>query len=60
MLFNSPEFWDERNVGQKFKPPMRYLISSLRATNLGKINPVLVNQELNSMGMPLYGLSHPG
>lgn len=59
VLFNSPEFWDEANVGKKFKQPYRYLISSLRATNLGKINPVLVNQELNSMGMPLYGSVTP-
>lgn len=59
VLFNSPEFWDEANVGQKFKPPLRYLVSSLRASNLPRINPVLVNQELNSMGMPLYGSVTP-
>lgn len=59
VLFNSPEFWDEANVAKKFKPPFRYLVSSLRATNIQRINPVQVNQELNGMGMPLYGSVTP-
>lgn len=59
VLFNSPEFWDERYVGQKFKPPFRYLISSLRASNLPQINPVVINQEASNMGMPLYGAVTP-
>ncbi len=59
VLFNSPEFWDEANIAKKFKPPFRYLVSSLRATNIQRINPVQVNQELNGMGMPLYGSVTP-
>ena len=59
VLFNSTEFWDQANVGQKFKPPFRYLVSSLRASNVQRINPVTVNQELNGMGMPLYGSVTP-
>lgn len=58
-LFNSREFWEERNVQQKFKPPFRYLISSLRASNINPINPIIINQKNTAMGMPLYGAFSP-
>lgn len=59
ILFNSREFWDERYFNQKFKPPFRYVISSLRATNIKMIDPIVVNQKVTAMGMPLYGAFSP-
>lgn len=58
-LFASREFWDERNVQQKFKPPFRYLISSLRASDIKTINPVIIAQKTTLMDMPLYGAFSP-
>jgi uncharacterized protein (DUF1800 family) len=54
-LFASTEFWDQKYTQNKFKPPFRYLVSSLRAANLpppedGK--PLL--GALRNMGEPLY------
>ena len=54
-LFQSPEFWDANNFQNKFKPPFRYAISSLRATSFvptGNLRPL--QGAIGNMGEPLY------
>ncbi len=54
-LFASVEFWDQHYTQNKFKPPFRYVVSSLRAANLpppGESKPLL--GALRNMGEPLY------
>jgi uncharacterized protein (DUF1800 family) len=54
-LFASTEFWDQQYTQNKFKPPFRYVVSSLRATNLPPpedSKPLL--GALRNMGEPLY------
>jgi uncharacterized protein (DUF1800 family) len=59
VLFNSREF--AQSLGKKFKDPMHYAVSAVRAT-YG--NQVIVNAQpmlnwLNRMGEPLYGHETP-
>ena len=59
VLFNSREF--TQSLGRKFKDPMHYAVSAVRAT-YG--NQVIVNAQpmlnwLNRMGEPLYGHETP-
>ena len=54
-LFTSQEFWAPQNTQNKFKPPFRYIVSSLRAANLAPpedSKPLL--GALRTMGEPLY------
>jgi uncharacterized protein (DUF1800 family) len=60
VLFASPEFWDARNYGAKFKTPYEYVVSSVRATGL----PMVVNVKpllgtLYQDGQPLYACLTP-
>ncbi|SEP69155.1 Uncharacterized conserved protein, DUF1800 family [Solimonas aquatica] len=59
-LFASSEFWDAQNTGNKFKTPLQYLLSSLRASGLPPVQDVrpLLNV-LQSSGQPLYGCLTP-
>jgi uncharacterized protein (DUF1800 family) len=59
-LLAAPEFWDAQYTQNKFKPPFRYVVSSLRATNL----PVPEDSKpyqgvLRNMGEPLYMCQTP-
>jgi uncharacterized protein (DUF1800 family) len=68
-LFQSPEFWaaahsiapanSPASPPAKFKTPYRYIISSLRATNLPVHNPRPIATVLQQLGMPLYGCTTP-
>jgi len=58
-LFASPEFWDAKHVGTKFKTPYRYLLSSLRAADVDVVNVRPVLGALYQFGMPLYGCPTP-
>jgi uncharacterized protein (DUF1800 family) len=54
-LFFSPEFWDERYSGAKFKTPYDYVISSVRLTGV----PYITNYRplfgaMTLLGMPPY------
>jgi len=68
-LFHSPEFWDERYRGSKFKSPYRYVISTIRgsgiildSTNIaqtadGKMKPL--ERFFIQQGQPIYGCKTP-
>ncbi|MBX9716947.1 MAG: DUF1800 domain-containing protein, partial [Burkholderiaceae bacterium] len=58
-LFDSPEFRDPRWRGTKFKTPYRYVVSSVRASNVPvtHVRPLLAT--LYQLGMPLYGCPTP-
>jgi uncharacterized protein (DUF1800 family) len=58
-LFHSPEFWDRKSYGTKFKTPYQYAISSIRSTgaNLNNVKPL--NDFLKQLGMPIYGCPTP-
>ncbi len=59
-LFHSPEFWDPRYESVKFKPPFRYIISTLRATyTLPSGDTKMLQGALGNMGEPLYRFLTP-
>ena len=58
-LFRSPEFWDPKYYGTKFKTPYQYAISSIRSTGTELSNPRVLNDFLKQQGMPLYGCPTP-
>jgi uncharacterized protein (DUF1800 family) len=58
-LFQSPEFWDAKYYGAKFKTPYQYAISSIRSTGTELANPKVLNDFLKQQGMPLYGCATP-
>jgi uncharacterized protein (DUF1800 family) len=58
-LFHSPEFWDAKYYGVKFKTPYQYAISSIRSTGTEISNPKPLNDLLKQQGMPLYGCPTP-
>jgi uncharacterized protein (DUF1800 family) len=59
VMFASPEF--ARSLGHKFKDPMHYVVSALRAAYDDKpiLNAGPVLNWLNRMGQPLYGRHTP-
>src|SRR5205085_5367028 len=58
-LFRSPEFWSADSYRAKVKTPLEFVVSAVRATG-GEVSDAtpLANQ-LNNMGMPLYGMQPP-
>jgi uncharacterized protein (DUF1800 family) len=58
-LFKSPEFWSPETYRTKVKTPLEFVASALRATNADLQNGVPLVQQLNKMGMPLYGAQPP-
>lgn len=59
VLFYSPEFFDKSAIGNKFKTPYQFVLSSARASALpiNNIRPLL--GVLSQLGMPLYGSVTP-
>ncbi|MBY0404054.1 MAG: DUF1800 domain-containing protein, partial [Cyanobacteria bacterium] len=58
-LFHSKEFWNTSNIGNKFKSPYRYVVSSTRASGLQVENYLILTYLLKQMGMPVYGCLTP-
>jgi uncharacterized protein (DUF1800 family) len=58
-LFHSPEFWNRKYYGAKFKTPYQYAISSIRSTGLEINNVKPLNSLLSQLGMPVYGCISP-
>ena len=59
-LFFSPEFWDQRYFGAKFKSPYDYVISAVRVTGVAEVTnyrPLFGAMAL--LGMPPYGHETP-
>jgi uncharacterized protein (DUF1800 family) len=58
-LFKSPEFWDPQYFNAKYKNPFRYVVSTVRASNIQPTNYKPLEQFLRQQGMPLYGCLTP-
>ncbi len=58
-LFRSTEFMDSQYYSTKFKTPYQYVVSAYRATGSDVSRPVLVQNVLQQMGMPLFGCQTP-
>jgi uncharacterized protein (DUF1800 family) len=58
-LFDSPEFWDSKYYGAKFKTPYQYAISSIRSTGMDVNNVKPLNDFLKQLGMSIYGCPTP-
>jgi uncharacterized protein (DUF1800 family) len=58
-LFNSPEFWNNKYYGVKFKTPYQYAISSIRSTGMDVNNVKPLNDFLKQLGMSIYGCPTP-
>lgn len=58
-IFDSPQFWDEKNDGNKFKTPYQYVISAIRASGEEVTNYRPLIGMLQQLGMPFYGCQTP-
>ncbi|MGE5111239.1 MAG: DUF1800 domain-containing protein [Acidobacteriaceae bacterium] len=58
-MFKSKEFWAPEAYRAKVKTPLEFVASALRATNADVKNGIPLIQQLNKMGMPLYGAQPP-
>jgi uncharacterized protein (DUF1800 family) len=58
-LFHSPEFWDDGAYRAKLKTPLEFVASAVRATGAEIDDAQPLAQQLNRMGMPLYGAQPP-
>jgi uncharacterized protein (DUF1800 family) len=58
-LFHSSEFWDDQQVGKKFKTPYEYVISAVRAAGTPVTNFQPIRGVIAQLGMPTYGCQTP-
>jgi uncharacterized protein (DUF1800 family) len=58
-MFNSPEFWSEDAYRAKLKTPLEFAVSAVRATGAGVTDALPLARQLNTLGMPLYGMQAP-
>ncbi|MEH1892098.1 MAG: DUF1800 family protein [Nostoc sp.] len=58
-LFHSREFWDTKNLNAKFKTPLQYAISAVRATGMEVNNTRPISNLLQQLAMPLYRCQTP-
>ena len=58
-LFQSPEFWSPDAYRAKVKTPLEFVVSAVRASGVDVANAMPLVQNLNRMGMPLYGAQPP-
>ncbi|MBW4595254.1 MAG: DUF1800 domain-containing protein [Brasilonema angustatum HA4187-MV1] len=58
-LFHSKEFWEAKNFNAKFKTPLQYVVSAVRATGTQVNNYTPLSNTLQQMGMPVYGCQTP-
>ncbi len=59
VMFKSEEFWDKKYYRNKFKPPFRYVVSSLRATGFVPNDFLQLQHAIGGMGEPLYNCQTP-
>jgi uncharacterized protein (DUF1800 family) len=58
-MFSSPEFWATDDYRVKVKTPLEFVVSSLRASGAEVTSAMPIARQLQSMGMPLYGMQPP-
>jgi uncharacterized protein (DUF1800 family) len=58
-MYTSPEFWAADAYRAKVKTPLEFVASAVRASGVDVQNAMPLVQNLNRMGMPLYGMQPP-
>lgn len=58
-MYHSPEFWAPEAYRAKVKTPLEFVVSAVRASGADVENPQALNQQLQKLGMPLYGMQPP-
>ena len=58
-MFRSPEFWSDDVYRAKMKTPLEFLVSAVRATGADVSDALPLARQLNTLGMPLYGMQPP-
>jgi uncharacterized protein (DUF1800 family) len=58
-LFHSPEFWADDAYRAKVKTPLEFVASAARATGAEIDDAMPLANQINRMGMPLYGAQPP-
>jgi uncharacterized protein (DUF1800 family) len=58
-MFSSLEFWSDNVYRAKMKTPLEFVVSAVRATGADVSDPLPLARQLNTLGMPLYGMQPP-
>jgi uncharacterized protein (DUF1800 family) len=58
-MLRSPEFWSADAYRAKVKTPFEFVVSALRATGADVGDATPLARQLQSLGMPLYGMQPP-
>jgi uncharacterized protein (DUF1800 family) len=58
-MFTSPEFWNDDAYRAKVKTPLEFVVSAIRATRADVTDALPLARQLNTLGMPLYGMQPP-
>ena len=58
-MFKSPAFWSDDVYRAKVKTPLEFVASAVRATGADVSEALPLARQLNTLGMPLYGMQPP-
>jgi uncharacterized protein (DUF1800 family) len=58
-MYKSPEFWAPEAYRAKVKTPLEFVVSAVRASGADVANPQPLVNQLQKLGMPLYGMQPP-
>jgi len=58
-MFQLPEFWSDDAYRAKVKTPLEFVVSAVRATAAEVTDALPLARQLNTLGMPLYGMQPP-
>ena len=58
-MLDSPEFWTPEAYRAKVKTPLEFVASAVRATGADITDATPLVRQLQTMGMPLYGMQPP-
>jgi uncharacterized protein (DUF1800 family) len=58
-MLDSPEFWAPDAYRAKVKTPFEFVVSAMRASGAQVTDAMPIARQLQSMGMPLYGMQPP-
>ena len=58
-MLRSPEFWSDGTYRAKLKTPLEFIVSAVRTTGAEVSDALALARQLNTLGMPLYGMQPP-
>jgi|HubBroStandDraft_6_1064221.scaffolds.fasta_scaffold01848_6 uncharacterized protein (DUF1800 family) len=58
-MLGSPEFWAPDTYRAKVKTPLEFVVSAVRASGAEVTDATAIARQLQTMGMPLYGMQPP-